>query len=314
MGHLLLAAIGGIVSATMYLSVIAGGLGALILAYLAPLPLLLAGLGLGTSAVLVGGGAAVIAVALVADPIVALVFGLATLLPSFVVSRQALLARAAPDGTLEWYPPGSLITVLAWFGVLLVAVAAYAASDQPGGLQSWLERQLAASLGGLLEEADPTGDGNAGVMIPLSRVLPAIVVASWITMIVANAALAQGLLMRLGRNRRPAMRMADLSLPPTALLAPAVVGLSALVLPEPADYIAVNAALVLAVPFFFAGLAVVHAVIQARNARPIVLVAFYGFLVLIQWMVPLVICLGVVEQWAGLRRRLTRTGPSEEDM
>ncbi|HEV7372348.1 DUF2232 domain-containing protein [Arenibaculum sp.] len=314
MGQLLLAAGGGVVSAAMYLSVIAGGLGALILAYLAPLPLLLAGLGIGTAAVLAGGATALVTVAVVADPIVAAVFGLATLLPAFVVSRQALLARAAADGTLEWYPPGRLVMALAWLGVVLVVVAALAAADHPGGLQVWLERQLSASLGGFVEEADPAGGDGAGIVVPLSRVLPAIVVASWITMIVANAALAQGLLMRLGRNRRPAMRMADLSLPPSALAGPAVAGFLALVLPEPTDYVALNAALVLAVPFFFAGLAVVHAFAQARNARPIVLVAFYGFLVLIQWMVPLVICLGVVEQWAGLRRRLMRAGPSEEDV
>lgn len=314
MGQLLFAGGGGIVSAAMYLSVIVGGVGALILAYLAPLPLLLAGLGMGTVAVLVGGGVAAVAVAVVAGPVVSAVFGLATLLPAFVVSRQALLARSAPDGTVEWYPPGPLVTTLAWLGVLLVAVAALAVAGHPGGLQPWLDAQLTASLSGLVEEIGPAGEGDGGVTVPLSRVLPAIVAASWITMVIVNAALAQGLLMRLGRNRRPAMRMADLSLAPSALLGPAVAGGLAVVLPEPVDYVALNAALVLTVPFFFAGLAVVHAFAQARGVRPVVLVAFYGFLVLIQWMVPLVICLGVVEQWAGLRRRLMRAGPSEEDV
>jgi hypothetical protein len=314
MGQLLLAAGGGTVSAAMYLSVIAGGFGALILAYLAPLPLLLAGLGMGTAAVLIGGGAAAVAVAAVAGPVVAAVFGLATLLPAFVVSRQALLARSAPDGTLEWYPPGPLVMTLAWLGVLLVAVAALAAADHPGGLQSWLDARLAAGLSGLVEEIGPAGGSDDGIVVPLSRVLPAIVAASWVTMVVVNAALAQGLLMRLGCNRRPAMRMADLSLAPSALLGPAVAGGLAAVLPEPLDYAALNAALVLTVPFFFAGLATVHAFAQTRGMRPVVLVAFYGFLVLIQWMVPLVICLGVVEQWAGLRHRLMRAGPSEEDV
>jgi len=38
---------GGVLSALLYLSVVTGGMGALILAYLAPLPLLMVGLGAG---------------------------------------------------------------------------------------------------------------------------------------------------------------------------------------------------------------------------------------------------------------------------
>jgi hypothetical protein len=49
---------GGVLSALLYLSVLAGGFGALILAWLAPLPLLLVGLSLGTGACLLAGAVA----------------------------------------------------------------------------------------------------------------------------------------------------------------------------------------------------------------------------------------------------------------
>ena len=77
-------------------------------------------------------------------------------------------------------------------------------------------------------------------------------------------------------------------------------------------YLALNVVIVLLVPFFFAGLAVVHAFASGRQARTLLLVVFYFFLLVSGWPIALVIGLGVIEQWAGLRRRFARTGPDQE--
>ena len=53
---------GGVLSALLYLSVVSGGMGALILAYLAPLPLLMVGLGAGLRPFAIAATAAVAAV------------------------------------------------------------------------------------------------------------------------------------------------------------------------------------------------------------------------------------------------------------
>jgi hypothetical protein len=44
------------------------------------------------------------------------------------------------------------------------------------------------------------------------------------------------------------------------------------------------------------------------------LVLFYLFLLLFQWVVPLVVGLGLIEQWAGLRRRIAGAAPHSEDV
>ena len=77
-------------------------------------------------------------------------------------------------------------------------------------------------------------------------------------------------------------------------------------------YLALNAAIVLLVPFFFAGLAVVHAFAGGRQARTLLLMVFYFFLLVSGWPIAMVVGLGVIEQWAGLRRRFSRTGPDQE--
>ncbi|HSK39591.1 MAG TPA: DUF2232 domain-containing protein, partial [Arenibaculum sp.] len=243
MRPLLLAVSGGVVSALLYLSVLTGSLGALILAYMAPLPLLMLGLSGGLAPVLIGGGAATLGVAAAADPMAALAFAVANLLPAAVVVRQALLARrTGPSGTgadtqVEWYPPGLLVMVLAGLGMVLVALSALLYLGEPGGIEGRARDFLASSFGELVAPGTPGPPGQAGlpeagaVADGLARVLPGIVVISWLTMMIVNGVLAQGVLMRFGLNRRPPMRMADLALPPAAPVALAVLGLAALVLP-----------------------------------------------------------------------------------
>jgi hypothetical protein len=316
--NLLLAIGGGAISALFFLSVMAGGGGALVLAYMAPLPLLMLGLGPGLSAALLGGVAATALVGLASNLLAALAFALANLLPALLVVRQALLARTGADGSLEWYPPGLLVTALAGYGVALLLAAAMLTAGETGGLEGAVREALEGTLGaisqGLAGPGTTEADALAGFVDVLVPVFPALVVISWLAMTVVNGALAQGLLMRFGRNRRPPMRMAMLSLPPWAPAALAVVGLAAVLLDGGLGYLAVNAALVLLVPFFFAGLAVVHALAARRGSKPLVLVLFYLFLLLFQWVVPLVVGLGLIEQWAGLRQRFAQAGPHSEDV
>ena len=85
------------------------------------------------------------------------------------------------------------------------------------------------------------------------------------------------------------------------------VGLGALLLQGQAQFAALNAALVLALPFLFTGLAVVHMFAGLRRgpkAKLAFLVGFYVFMMLTQWLTLIVVGLGVVEEWVGLRRRI----------
>src|SRR5260370_37912162 len=91
------AAIGsGLVAALLYLSVLTGSLGALILIYLVQLPLFAAGLSLGAKAVMIAGGTATIVTIGSGGLLSGLLFFLAAALPAMLLVAQALRWRAAP--------------------------------------------------------------------------------------------------------------------------------------------------------------------------------------------------------------------------
>jgi uncharacterized protein YybS (DUF2232 family) len=305
---------GGVLSALLYLSVLAGGFGALILAWLAPLPLLLVGLSLGTGACLLAGAVAVLAVGLTGGIVLGLTFAISNVVLVTVLVRQALLARTAPDGSVQWYPPGLLLMVLTGTGIGVMMLGALVLLGEPGGAEGAIRTMLTAMLDQVIDggSADPASPGST-MIEALASVFPAVLVISWLAMTIVNASLAQGTLMRFHRNRRPPMRVADIDLPGWAPIALAVAGVGAVLLPDTLGFVAFNAALIMTVPFCLAGLAVVHAYVQARQLKAPMLVLFYCFLLLFGWPILFVFGLGVIEQWAGLRRRLARTGPDQED-
>ena len=147
----------------------------------------------------------------------------------------------------------------------------------------------------------------------MAEVLPGFAVISWLVMTIVNGALAQGVLMRFSRNRRPAMRLDDVELPRWLATAFLLAMVAASLASDPVAFLAVNAALVLALPFAFAGLSVVHVFARSRSAKLPILIGFYMFLFLFGWPIVLMVGLGMIEQWIGLRRRLRPAGPDQED-
>ena len=322
---LVIAAGGGLVSAFFYLSVLFGGFGTLILGYLAPLPLFLAGLWLGVPAVLLAGlaGGAAVLVGTSGSLLVSFAYLVTGALPAILVVRQSLLARVPGQGAgqetaargaggeLEWYPPGRVLMGLTGLGVAAVLAAALLTSDQPGGLEGVVRRMLARVAGPLFSAQGLTAPEAGEFWV--AEALPGLAAISWVTMTIVNAVLAQGALMRFGRNRRPPMRLAELELPRWLVPAFLAAVLGASVLPDPFGFLAVNVALILAVPFAFAGLSVVHVGARSRSARLPILVGFYTVLFLFGWPILLLVGLGMIEQWIGLRRRFTPAAPGQED-
>ncbi|MCU0894410.1 MAG: YybS family protein, partial [Rhodospirillales bacterium] len=72
-----------------------------------------------------------------------------------------------------------------------------------------------------------------------------------------------------------------------------------------AQYLARNAAMILAVPYFFLGLTVVHALARRSAVKGLLLGVFYVVLVLFTLVAGAIVAgLGMIEQWVGLRERI----------
>src|SRR5436853_6515226 len=109
MGRLSSVAVGsalGAVAGVMYIAVMLGTPGALILVYMTQLPLFVAGLWLGTgAAALAGATGTLVLLGRDLDLLGAAVFGVLNAAPVVLLVRQALLARRGGDGSVTWYPP-----------------------------------------------------------------------------------------------------------------------------------------------------------------------------------------------------------------
>jgi Predicted membrane protein (DUF2232) len=305
----------GLVAALLYLSVLTGSLGALILVYLVQLPLFAAGLSLGAKAALVAGGTATLVTGLTSGTLSGLLFFIAEALPAMLLVVQALRWREDESGAVAWCPPDRLVLWLTGIGVVALIAAALWLSGTPEGFRGTVHGFLAGQVDDLLGAASGTGGAadqksRAELIDTLSAFFPAMAAGSWLIMSAINGILAQGALARFGLALRPAPDIATLVLPrwPAALLALAL--LVAFVASGDLAYLAGNLVPVLAIPYFFAGLAVLHALARRHAGRIFILVPAYLTL-LLGWPVVLVAACGMIDQCLGLRQRFAASLPRQ---
>jgi hypothetical protein len=294
-----LVVLAGVVSAAFFLALLTGLPGMVVLAYLVQLPLLFIGFTMGLTGSVVALGAAVVVVGLIAGAVAALIYAMVQGLPALVVVRQALLNRPGGEG-VEWYPTGLVLAQLTVIAALGIAVAFVLFLGEPGGLRGAIEGFLTTALTEL-----GALDAGAGVPPELARwvfLFPGLMASSWLIMVVVNAVLAQAMAVRAGWNRRPTPDFAALELP--GWLWPAVAAAVVLALfGEGLGFLGSSMLIVLTVPYVFLGLAVIHALTR-RWARPgLARFAIYGSIALLGWPILGVLLLGLVEDWAQLRRR-----------
>ena len=312
MSRQILIAVGaGVLAALFYVAVGLGSFGALILAYLAQLPLFAIGLaaGFANAALATGVGAVVIAAVL---PLTVSVLFLATVaLPVLVLTNRALLSRTNPDGSTEWYPPGHLLAVLNALALAALAAAGLLFWGHEGGLIGAGKSLLAEMMRGLVAD-DASRQAVATARDRLAWLLPALVLTSWQIMVIVNGLLAQGALSRFSLNLRPGAPFRELWLPQWLSFALAA-ALVASFLPGQIGDLGGNAAIVAALPFVFLGLSVIHALSVRWPARTFILVCVYFGLFVAGWPALVIAAIGVVETWLSLRQRFSGGRRQDEE-
>lgn len=295
------AALCGALAACPYLAVLSGSSASLLLVYLSQLPLFVGGLWCGVGAAALAGLTASVVLLAMSNIMACALFAALNAVPVILLVRQALLARIAADGAVEWYPAGLLTAWLTGLGLTAIAVTLLLLGG-PDGVQAAVREALAPALDRLFDENTPGRDDLTGF---LAMIMPGVVAASWMAMTVTNGVLAQGVLARFGASWRPSPGLSALNLPTwfPVLLVLAATGTA---LGGTMRFLGVNVMIVLAVPFCLAGLAVLHA-IACRFSRPAVpLVAFYVLAGLFGWPLLIVIFLGLLDTSLRLRRRFPR--------
>jgi hypothetical protein len=284
----------GAAAALLFASVASGSLAAVVLFYLAPLPIVIAALGWSHLAGLIAAAAATAAIAVLsgifflAVPVIA--FG------AWWLGYLALLARPASNGAggaLEWYPVGRLVL---WAGVVGTLVVA-AAVPNFGTDQESLQAALRKTYERILRD-------QSVIDLLVVAVPPAAAVFSTVTNLF-NLWLAARIVKISGRLTRPWPDLAALTLPaPSAgLLAAAIAGSF---LPDLAGVLSGAFAASLLMVFAVLGLAVLHAITRGMAGRAVMLTGVYGVTIVLGWPILAISILGLAEAALNIRGRVAR--------
>ncbi len=306
----------GLASALLFFLTVKGTPLAVALAYLAPLPLMIAAFGWGP---LGGALAAAIAAAAIAGFFGAqgaLIFVLVVAGPAWALPSFALLANYAPPwrrglpDARNRTPIGAVVTLAAVLGALAglagLATLIFVYSGYEAGLQA-LVTELTPAIEDALQGVVALPDGVTAhdVAVEVARLAPLATAGLGFLTLCANlyaAARSTALSHRLPRPW-PDLPSEFVLSRTFALIAAIAVGV-AIALPEPTDQFAWVFAAPFAAAFALQGLAVLHALSRGLPLRPLLIVALY-FCCAVRagWTLPLIALIGLVESAISLRAR-----------
>ncbi len=306
----------GLASALLFVVTVKGTAIAMALAYLAPLPIMIAALGWGALSGALASGLACVGVALAVEPLSGLLFALTIALPGWALASFAILpgarlpwrrgAAAAP----EWMSVGAIVTLAAALGALISAGALVALIVVYGGYEQGL-RSFADALEPAIEEATggaailPEGESANEFALSIVRLSPAAIAGSTLLMFCVNLYAAARSAALSHRLRRPWPDLPSAFVLPPTLAALALASLAlAFAVPVPASQFAWIVAGALGAAFALQGLAVLHALSRGLPMRPWLLAALYFCCVVrSNWTLPAIAIIGLIESFASLRAR-----------
>ena len=307
----------GAAAALLFASVTSGSWLSIPLFYLAPLPIMIAGLGWSHWAAMTAALAGALGLGAVFGTVFLLAFAAGAGFPAWWLGYLAMLARpvAATNGSgqgaasFEWYPPGRLVVWAAVLGVLVVIVAIPNFGIDADSFRAGLRDALNAIM--RVNSGTPARAGSNTerlLEILVNAIPPAAAVLATITNLL-NLWLAARIVKFSGRLARPWPQLSSMSFPPlmAAALAVAIVlsfldGMLGIV----GGIVAASLLLVYGV----LGFAVLHAITQGMSARPFVLSITYAGVILLGWPMLALCLLGLVDTAIGLRGRVSaKRGP-----
>lgn len=308
----------GAAAALLFASVSSGSFLSIVLFYLAPLPVMIAGLGWSHWAALLAALTATLTVAVVFGGVAVVAFVAGIAAPAWWLSYLAMLGRpvpaaanGAPGAGVEWYPPGRLLLWAALLGVLLVLAAIPNFGLDAASFRS----HLSDALSSMLQVGTGASDGHATaapaaakakrlVAFMVAVVPPAAAIAATVTSVI-NLWLAGRVVKFSGRLARPWPDLSAMTFPPLAAAALAV-ALAASFVGGMAGIVAgvVTAALVMA--YGILGFAVLHAITRGVRSRPFLIGSIYASVLVFGWPLLMLSLLGLVDNVFNLRARVAR--------
>jgi len=300
----------GCAAALMFASIISGTLISVLLLYLAPLPLMVAGIGWGPLCATIGGITAATVLGLIFGLPFCIGFAVAIALPAWWLGHLALLGRPLAAGTapnsddaaMEWYPVGRiLLWVVSFVTITTTAIMLTMGSDGPT-----IHNTMRSAWAHLLELAGVTlTDRRLDALVILA---PAAVTLVMMIALTLNLWLAAKIAATSGRLHRPWPDLKSTALPPLTLVALC----AAIAFCFAGGLLAIVAQIItiaLMIAYALVGFAVLHTLTLALKSRALWLGCAYIIVVVFSWPILAIAILGVADTVFGLRLRYLRGRP-----
>jgi Predicted membrane protein (DUF2232) len=306
----LIALAAGSASALMFASILSGALTSVLLFHLAPLPLMVVGLGWGPLSTAIGGIASAVVLGSIFGLPTCIAFVLASALPAWWLGHLALLGRpvatttaaASEDVALEWYPVGRILLWIVAFATMATAATLLVmGSDGPS-----IRETMRSGWAEFLESSGFTFTDRG--LDALVMIVPAAVTIASVIKLTLNLWLAARITAMSGRLHRPWPDLKTTALPTMALAGLCV----AVALCFSGGLVAIMAQIVTAAMTFayaFAGFAVLHTLTLSMKNRTVWLCCAYAIIVVSAWAILLVALLGITDAVFALRKRYLRGKP-----
>ncbi|WP_454618687.1 DUF2232 domain-containing protein [Bradyrhizobium cenepequi] len=313
---LFIAIAAGCASALMFASLISGALISLLLFWLAPLPLMMAGLGWGPLTASVGGIAAALSLGAIFGLPYCITFVIMVALPAWWLGHLALLGRPIADPNpgggpapaavnLEWYPVGRILLWIAGFAVLTTMAALLTLGTDAASIAAAMKRGLMRVLDSRMVTANADMERVVDAMVAVAPLAAVIVTMISLTI---NLWLATLVTATSGRLRRPWPDLRTTALPAMTLVA-SCVGIAFCFTSGLLAILAQVITTALMVAYALTGFAVLHTVTQSLNSRALWLSCAYVVVVIFTWPVMAMVVLGIADALFGLRQRYLRSRP-----
>jgi hypothetical protein len=313
---LLIAFAAGAASALMFASIISGALISLLLFYLAPLPLMMAGLGWGPLTAAIGGIAAGTGLGLLFGMPYLAAFVITVALPAWWLGHLSLLGRvvgtetpsvngAAATPTTEWYPVGRILLWTAGFAAITTMGALLTLGTDGDTIIATLRRALTRIMG---------SRGGAGVsdseqvINALVAIAPAVAAIVAIMTLTLNLWLAGRITVTSGRLNRPWPDLRTAALPPMTLVALCL----AVALSFMGGLVGIFAQIVCAalmMAYALTGFAALHMLTLGMKSRAVVLGMTYAMVFVLGWPILTLVGLGLADAFFGFRQRFLARRP-----
>ncbi|MGF7161074.1 hypothetical protein FHS85_002709 [Rhodoligotrophos appendicifer] len=308
----------GLAAAALYFTVISYSLLAVILLYMAPLPLFIVGFGWGSAAALVGAIAGTAVIWLTTDYRSALLFVVTVALAPAILSYLALLSRDTSEASdsegaplvagRQFYPEGRLVLWTAALAGLIATTAVILLGPDAESFRAVLREavtRMFSTQPGLQEQLKTTGDLNLDGFIEMFVwMLPAVSALLWMLSSLINLFLAVRIVALSGRALRPWAPFSSLAFPRSMAIAP-FAAMAASFVPGTVGLLGNIFLAVSLAAFAVLGLAVIHSKTLGFTSRPLLLGALYAALLIFNWIVLLALSgVGLANTLAG------RPGPS----